>query len=243
MNTSNPHPSFSQYPKKNVKNCKLSPTHKPIIPLHFSIPTTPRKTKIKELEFVNPSMLHLIPICFLHISESVCVCVCAHALSHVWLFMTPWTVACQAPWNFPGKNTGEKCHFLLQGIFLTQGLNPSCLCLLHWQADSLPLPYLGSPWTVSNICLSTPEVSDRLRWSKYNFLLSCGICLTTGYSWFTCTKRHSNQKRGLQNIQRQSREEKPSAKRVLNSTAIHKTRTSLEKKRKIKSFRTIPVIS
>ena len=32
------------------------------------------------------------------------------------------------PWNSPGKNTGVGCHFLLQGIFLTQGLNP---CLLH----------------------------------------------------------------------------------------------------------------
>ena len=30
------------------------------------------------------------------------------------------------------------CHFLLQGIFLTQGLNPSFLCLLYWQADSFP---------------------------------------------------------------------------------------------------------
>ena len=30
-------------------------------------------------------------------------------------------------------------HFLLQGIFLTQGLNPRLLCLLLWQADSLPL--------------------------------------------------------------------------------------------------------
>ena len=26
-------------------------------------------------------------------------------------------------WNFPGKNTGGDCHSLLQGIFLTQGLN------------------------------------------------------------------------------------------------------------------------
>ena len=34
------------------------------------------------------------------------------------------------------------CHFLLQGIFPTEGLNP---CLLHWQADSLPLSCLGSP--------------------------------------------------------------------------------------------------
>ena len=35
-----------------------------------------------------------------------------------------------------GKNTGVGCHDFLQGIFLTQGMNP---CLLHWQADSLPL--------------------------------------------------------------------------------------------------------
>ena len=41
------------------------------------------------------------------------------------------------PWDFPGKNIGVGCHLLLQGIFLTQGLN---LCLLHWQADSLPEP-------------------------------------------------------------------------------------------------------
>ena len=35
------------------------------------------------------------------------------------------------PWDFPGKNTGVGCHFHLQGLFPTQGLNP---CLLHWQA-------------------------------------------------------------------------------------------------------------
>ena len=34
-------------------------------------------------------------------------------------------------------------HFLLQGIFLTEGSNP---CLLHWQVDLLPLGHLGSPW-------------------------------------------------------------------------------------------------
>ena len=28
------------------------------------------------------------------------------------------------PWNFPGKSTGVDFHFLLQGIFLIQGLNP-----------------------------------------------------------------------------------------------------------------------
>ena len=69
----------------------------------------------------------------------VCVCVCACARTHVrvlgcvWLFVTPWTIAHQSPlcpWDFPGKNTGVGCQFLLQGIFLTQGSNPR---LLHWQ--------------------------------------------------------------------------------------------------------------
>ena len=32
------------------------------------------------------------------------------------------------PWDFPGKNTGVGCHFLLQRIFPTEGLN---LHLLH----------------------------------------------------------------------------------------------------------------
>ena len=31
------------------------------------------------------------------------------------------------PWDFPGKSTGVGCHFLLQGIFLTQGSNPGLL--------------------------------------------------------------------------------------------------------------------
>ena len=39
----------------------------------------------------------------------------------------------------PDKNTGVSCHALLQGIFLTQGLNLHLLRLLHWQGGSLPL--------------------------------------------------------------------------------------------------------
>ena len=45
-------------------------------------------------------------------------------------------------YSLPGKNTGVGYHFLLRGIFPTQGLNP---CLLHWRVDSLPLRDLGSP--------------------------------------------------------------------------------------------------
>ena len=31
------------------------------------------------------------------------------------------------PRDFPDKNTGVHCHFLLQGIFLTQGFNLALL--------------------------------------------------------------------------------------------------------------------
>ena len=43
-------------------------------------------------------------------------------------FVTPWTVACQAPlWDSPVKKTGMGSHSLLQGIFLTQGSNHGLL--------------------------------------------------------------------------------------------------------------------
>ena len=58
------------------------------------------------------------------------VCVCAQLHSHVQLFVTSWAVACQAPLSVgsPGKDTGVGCHSLLQGIFPTQGSNPTLLC-------------------------------------------------------------------------------------------------------------------
>ena len=43
------------------------------------------------------------------------------------------------------NNTGVGCYSLLQGIFLTQGLNPRLLCLLHWQAHSLSSGPPGNP--------------------------------------------------------------------------------------------------
>ena len=44
-----------------------------------------------------------------------------------------------------GKNTGVGCHFLLQGIILTQGSKPHLLSLLYWQVGSLPLAPPGKP--------------------------------------------------------------------------------------------------
>ena len=49
----------------------------------------------------------------------------------------PYPTRILCPWDSLGKNTGVGCHFLLQGIFPTQGSNLCLLCLLHWQAGSL----------------------------------------------------------------------------------------------------------
>ena len=59
----------------------------------------------------------------------VCVCVCAQSLSYVCFFATSWTASRLCPWYFPGKNAGVGFHLLLQGIFLTQGLNLN-LCIV-----------------------------------------------------------------------------------------------------------------
>ena len=48
----------------------------------------------------------------------------------------------RCPWDFPGKNTGVGCHFLLQGIFPTQGSN---LGLLHCRQTLYCLSHQGSP--------------------------------------------------------------------------------------------------
>ena len=87
------------------------------------------------------------------------------------------------PWNFPGKNTGGGCHFLLQGIFPTQGLNLQLLCLLHWQADSLPLSHMGSPMPIlhilylSSVYLYTSYYAIALNHYIYStlYMLSCSV--------------------------------------------------------------------
>ena len=69
------------------------------------------------------------------------------------------------PWNFPGKNTGVGCHFLLQGLFLTHRSNLHFLHLMHWQVNSLPQQYL---------------VSSHIFW-----------ILTPNKTWFANTFFHS----------------------------------------------------
>ena len=133
-----------------------------------------------------------------------CVCVCAHVLSDVWLFVTPWTIAHQAPLSTMFSKQGY-CSSILYPrtkYFLTQGLNPHLLCLLHWQANSLhcatweaPLVWF-SPLNMSHINTSLrPAREPRKIEDNFFFLLSYYFFYSHGMIMFkslvSCHYEHS----------------------------------------------------
>ena len=63
----------------------------------------------------------------------------------------------------PGKNTGVGCHFLLQGIFQTQGSNTCLLCLLHGLKGSLPLAPPGKLDYSTTSCTTSHRVAINLE--------------------------------------------------------------------------------
>ena len=88
----------------------------------------------------------------------------AQSLS-IWLFETLWTIptGLLCPWDFPGKNTGVSCHFFIQGISLTQGLNPCLLHLLALAGRFFNTEPLGSP---SSLCCCSVTKSWPTPWSN-----------------------------------------------------------------------------
>ena len=93
-------------------------------------------------------------------------------------FATPWTpTRFFCPWDFPGKNTRVGSHFLLQGIFPTQGLNSHLFCLLHcrwilyhWTTGEvvtcMVMILRSDPWS----WLSGASTSSSGRWQDLTFL-------------------------------------------------------------------------
>ena len=75
-------------------------------------------------------------------------------VSRVWL-CDSWTIALRTPlpWDFPGKNTGVGSHSFLQGIFLTQGLNPGLQhCRKTLYCLSSPHYFLKTFWAILSHC-------------------------------------------------------------------------------------------
>ena len=80
------------------------------------------------------------------------------SLNCVWLFATPWTIAHQAPWGFPSKDTRVGCHSLLQGIVPDQRSN---MHLPHWHGDFIPLHPRGSPQIFSTFFYKLHTIIGR----------------------------------------------------------------------------------
>ena len=97
------------------------------------------------------------------------VCVGAKSLESCPTLCDPMDSRLFCPWDSPGKNTGVGCHFLLQGIFPTQGSKLRLLHLLLWQAGSLPLVPPGKPlswsagWLTSDDWCPYRKKGDHVR--------------------------------------------------------------------------------
>ena len=97
------------------------------------------------------------------------------------LFVTLWTLANQAPLSM-GFSRQEYWGGLLcppPGDLTNQGWNLCLLCLLHWQANSLPLVLPGKPmyiYTLSFYILFCCGLSQVIEYSS--------LCYTVGLSCF-----------------------------------------------------------
>ena len=127
------------------------------------------RLKTKSFQFTLVFKTEIVDTNTCACSLTVCVQSCVR------LFKTLWIVARQAPRSrdFPGKNSGLGCHFLLRGTFPTQGQSTRLLRLLHWQVDSLPPAPRGTPvslWRMKSLFLLLSYFSKYYpRVSKLSF--------------------------------------------------------------------------
>ena len=97
----------------------------------------------------------------------MCCCCCCYC--RLTAQLCPAGLLC--PWDFLGKNTGVGCHFLLQGIFPTQGSN---LGLLYCRETLLSEPPGTGPnveprlmhFCASSLKVQWEGVPDILHWIR-----------------------------------------------------------------------------
>ena len=85
------------------------------------------------------------------------------------------------PWGSPSKNTGVRCHTLLQGIFPTQGSDAHLLHLLHGQVGSSPLEPSEKSCTQYVLCcvvLSSSVMPDSA--TQWTGSVACHASLPMG---------------------------------------------------------------
>ena len=89
------------------------------------------------------------------IKRDVCACVYAKSLQSCLTLCDPMDCSpprLLCPWDSLGKDTGEGCYALLQGIILTQGWN---LGFLHFRQIFYHLSCQGSPTLINLIIINS----------------------------------------------------------------------------------------
>ena len=98
------------------------------------------------------------------------------------------------PWDSPGKNTGVGSHSLLQGIFLTQRLNPgllNCKRILYSLSNERSLP--NSIHMYKSIHLGFRHVWESGIWNwwgglgEWNLSTDDGVLFAWGRRWWQPT--------------------------------------------------------
>ena len=85
--------------------------------------------------------------------------------------------------NSPGKNTRVGCHFLLQGIFLTQGLNPGllyCRQMLYHSSSPREALSFAIIWTVYCSSSFRGHQKTLINWNRYLTYCTGGTVLVVG---------------------------------------------------------------
>ena len=105
------------------------------------------------------------------------VLVCAQSLCHVQLFVTPWTVAHQAPLSvgFSRQEYRKGLPFPSSGDLPDVGMEPIYPVSPASQVESLPLSHQGSPY--QNTMDSTPKIMPLIKVARLKiFFLLIYIC-------------------------------------------------------------------
>ena len=98
----------------------------------FTIAKTRKQPGLRRCGSLEDTHTHTYEYIHYKYIHTVKYCVCSVMFDALWPHVL-WTARLLFSWDFPGKNKGVSCHFLLQGIFSTQGLNLHFLCLLHFR--------------------------------------------------------------------------------------------------------------
>ena len=113
------------------------------------------------------------------------VCVLSHSvMSDFWQLhgLQPTRLLC--PWESPGKSTGVGNHFLIQGIFPTQGSNPGPLYCSFFTVCDTREAQICAIYSIKNkiniIIIFFVRTDDYLQWGPFHSV--CNYHITMQYT-------------------------------------------------------------